>query len=270
MVPWSGDPPTATSRPRNWTGSGISCRMSVSVWYDRPGVLDHLVDGHGQRVLVPVKRHVQTVPDARDIDSGPLRPGCGQAFADRHHRQPLTRRLLRGKVRNGQSGAPVGLPISLHRFRHAIELQPGRVRSGRSDGFRQGARSEASFRGRGPGRLSSAGIRPQNPGRFPRSRNRPFPAGAGIWPFHRTAKQKCSEYLCNISLYSLYFQKMCYDGSEGGGIRSRIPPAPARCGPTPIQPTGEVRPAPASCAGNQAREPRRRRHPPAPARKCAR
>ena len=38
----------------------------------------------------------------------------------------------------------------------------------------------------------------------------------------------------------------------------RVPPAPARRGPTPILPTGEVRPALASRAGNQAREPRRR------------
>ena len=37
------------------------------------------------------------------------------------------------------------------------------------------------------------------------------------------------------------------------------------CGPTPIQSTGAVRPASASRAGNQAREPRRRRHAPAPA-----
>ena len=38
----------------------------------------------------------------------------------------------------------------------------------------------------------------------------------------------------------------------------RVLPAPARCGTTPIQPTGEVRPALASHARNQAREPRRR------------
>ena len=42
----------------------------------------------------------------------------------------------------------------------------------------------------------------------------------------------------------------------------RVPPAPDRRGTTPIQPTGEVRPALASHAqahaGNQAREPRRR------------
>ena len=38
----------------------------------------------------------------------------------------------------------------------------------------------------------------------------------------------------------------------------RVPPVPARCGTTPIQPTGEVRPVLASRAGNQAREPRRR------------
>ena len=73
-----------------------------------------------------------------------------------------------------------------------------------------------------------------------------------------------------IYLHGLHFQKMCYDGSEGGGVRSRVPPAPARRGPTPSQPTGEVRPVPASRARNQAREPRRRRHAPAPARKCAR
>ena len=42
----------------------------------------------------------------------------------------------------------------------------------------------------------------------------------------------------------------------------RVPPAPARRGTTPIQPTGELRPALASRAqahaGNQAHEPRRR------------
>ena len=46
---------------------------------------------------------------------------------------------------------------------------------------------------------------------------------------------------------------------NGGGVREAAsPPVPARCGTTPIQPTGEVRPALASRAGNQAREPRRR------------
>ena len=59
-------------------------------------------------------------------------------------------------------------------------------------------------------------------------------------------------------------------GAREAVSMDRVLPAPARCGPTPIQPTGEVHPAPASRAGNQAREPRRRRHAPAPAQAPAR
>ena len=89
---------------------------------------------------------------------------------------------------------------------------------------------------------------------------------------HSIAQQ--SRNVRNIYVIFLYiaciFRKCAIMGPREAASMDRIPPAPARCGPTPIQPTGEVRPAPASCAGNQAREPRRRRHPPAPARKCAR
>ena len=53
-------------------------------------------------------------------------------------------------------------------------------------------------------------------------------------------------------------------GPREAASMDRLPPAPARCGTTPIQPTGEVRPALASRARNQAREPRRHRHAPTP------
>ena len=72
----------------------------------------------------------------------------------------------------------------------------------------------------------------------------------------------------NISFHDMPQQPVRPAGVVPDGAKQ---PAPARpCGTTPIQPTGEARPASASCAGNQAREPRRRKHAPAPARKCAR
>ncbi len=52
----------------------------------------------------------------------------------------------------------------------------------------------------------------------------------------------------------------------GSGIRGTGSSLSRRREKNPEKRTGEVRPAPASRAGNQVREPRRRRHPPAPAR----
>ena len=68
--------------------------------------------------------------------------------------------------------------------------------------------------------------------------------------------------------YGLTYAKPVVDWDLRMGAafaRPLLLPCRRACGTTPIQPTGEVRPASASRARNQVREPRRRRHAPAQA-----
>ena len=40
----------------------------------RAGVVDHLIDGHREGILMAVQRHAQTIADTDDIDTGTFRP----------------------------------------------------------------------------------------------------------------------------------------------------------------------------------------------------
>ena len=110
---------------------------------------------------------------------------------------------------------------------------------------------------------SQSGARPGGPAGFP-------PAAAASEAGRRSgSNRKMSFYRNEFRINSAYsgnnspimaciFRKCGMMGPREAAAMDRVPPAPARCGTTPIQPTGEVRPPPASRARNQAHEPRRR------------
>ena len=63
-------------------------------------VVDHLIDGHREGILMPIQRHAQTIADTDDIDTGTFRPRRAQHFADCDHDEPFAGCFLRRQVRD--------------------------------------------------------------------------------------------------------------------------------------------------------------------------
>jgi hypothetical protein len=73
-------------------------------------VHDHLIDGHGKGVLMPVQRHAQTVANADNINARAFRPTGRRNLAHGDHDQPYASCLLRGQLRQCQFFTRLGHP----------------------------------------------------------------------------------------------------------------------------------------------------------------
>ena len=78
---------------------------------DRLRVLDHHVDGDGQRVGMTVVGHAERVADRGDVDAGPLGPDGRGIVRYRDHHDLLLGLLAGLQVRHRQAFAFLGHPI---------------------------------------------------------------------------------------------------------------------------------------------------------------